>query len=140
MEKMKRTATCGELTARDEGREIILNGWVHRNRDHGGVHFINLRDRYGITQVVFDENADSDLAKRAASLKMEYCVAVKGIVNKRPDEMINKDMATGEVEVIAKELKVLTACATLPFMIDGDTEANETLRLKYRYLDLRREK
>ncbi len=137
---MKRTATCGELSARDEGREVILNGWVHRNRDHGGVHFINLRDRYGITQVVFDDTCDRDLADKAASLKMEYCVAVKGVVSKRPAEMINRDMATGEIEIIARELDVLTPCATLPFMIDGDTEANETLRLKYRYLDLRREK
>ena len=140
MEKMKRTATCGELSARDVGREIILNGWVHRNRDHGGVHFINLRDRYGITQVVFDDTCDPNLKERAASLKMEYCVAVKGIVNKRPDSMVNKDMDTGEIEIAAKELEILTACETLPFMIDGDSEANETLRLKYRYLDLRREK
>ncbi|MDC7221928.1 MAG: aspartate--tRNA ligase [Spirochaetales bacterium] len=137
---MKRTATCGELNARDDGREVILNGWVHRNRDHGGVTFINLRDRYGITQVVFDDTCPAELKERAASLKMEYCVAVKGKVNKRPDSMINKDMATGEIEILATELEILTTCETLPFMIDGDSEANETLRLKYRYLDLRREK
>jgi aspartyl-tRNA synthetase len=140
MEKMKRTATCGELSAQDSGREVVLNGWVHRNRDHGGVTFINLRDRYGITQVVFDDTCAADLKERAASLKMEYCVAIKGKVNQRPDSMINKDMATGEIEILATELEILTTCETLPFMIDGDSEANETLRLKYRYLDLRREK
>jgi aspartyl-tRNA synthetase len=140
MEKLKRTVTCGDLNASHAGQEVILNGWVHRNRDHGGVQFINLRDRYGITQVVFDDNCTEELKAKAALVKMEYCVAIRGRVNKRPDNMINANMATGEIEVAAEELEILTTCETLPFMVDSDEEANETLRLKYRYLDLRREK
>ena len=80
---MQRTVTCGELRAKDEGKSVILNGWVARNRDHGALHFINLRDRYGVTQVVVDDDASEELEKTASSLKMEYCIAVKGIVRKR---------------------------------------------------------
>lgn len=134
---MQRTVTCGGLRAKDEGKEVILNGWVHRNRDHGALHFINLRDRYGITQVVVDDDASESLEKMARSLKMEYCIAVKGIVRRRPDEMINPDMETGEVEVKAKEIEILSECATLPFMIEDENSAREDLRLKYRFLDLR---
>lgn len=137
MKDMQRTVTCGELNAKFDGQEIILNGWVHKNRNHGGVHFINLRDKYGITQVVIDEDATQDLQNIANELKYEYCVAIKGIVRKRPDTMINPDMKTGEIEVSAKEIKILNRCETLPFMIEDETKANETLRLKYRYLDLR---
>lgn len=140
MEKLKRTVTCGELNADHAGQEVVLNGWVHRNRDHGGVQFINLRDRYGITQVVFDDSCDDDVRALAAEVKMEYCVAVKGKVNRRPDSMVNSDMATGEIEVAAEELEVLSTCKPLPFMVDSDEEAKESLRLKHRYLDLRREK
>ena len=134
---MQRTVTCGGLRAKDEGKEVILNGWVHRNRDHGALHFINLRDRYGITQVVVDDDASESLEKMARSLKMEYCIAVKGIVRRRPDEMINPDMETGEVEVKAEEIEILSECATLPFMIEDENSAREDLRLKYRFLDLR---
>lgn len=137
MEKMKRNATCGELKAADHGREVILNGWIHRTRDHGGVYFINLRDTYGITQVVIDENSPEQARSLAPGLRMEYCIAVKGIVNKRPDSMINPQMDTGEIEILATELMVLNTCEVLPFMIDEDTEANENLRMEYRYLDLR---
>ena len=134
---MQRTVTCGQLKAADEGKTVILNGWVHRNRDHGALHFINLRDRYGETQVVVDDDADEETEKTAGSLKMEYCIAVKGIVRKRPDEMINPDMATGEIEVKAEKIEVLSQCAVLPFMIDDENSAKEDLRLKYRFLDLR---
>ncbi len=134
---MQRSVTCGELRAKDEGKEVVLNGWVHRNRDHGALHFINLRDRYGITQVVVDDDASESLEKMARSLKMEYCIAVKGIVRRRPDEMINPDMETGEVEVKAEEIEILSECATLPFMIEDENSAREDLRLKYRFLDLR---
>ena len=137
MEKMKRTATCGSLRASDENKTIILNGWVHRNRDHGGIHFINLRDRYGETQIVVDEDAPAELAELAGSLKFEYCVAIEGVVRKRPDAMINADMPTGEIEVSVKKIEVLNTCLTLPFMIEDETDSNETARLKYRYLDLR---
>jgi aspartyl-tRNA synthetase len=137
MEYMKRTVTCGSLTAADAGKTVVLNGWVHRNRDHGGVHFINLRDRYGITQVVLDQDADERLKKAASELKYEYCIAVKGRVRRRPDAMINKDMATGEIEVVAEDIVVLTTCEPLPFMVDERSDAKEDLRLKYRFLDLR---
>ncbi|MCR4676887.1 MAG: aspartate--tRNA ligase [Sphaerochaetaceae bacterium] len=133
----KRTVTCGALRAADVGKTVILNGWVHRDRNHGALHFINLRDRYGITQVVVDDNASEELQKTAAQLKMEYCIAVTGLVRKRPDNMINKDMATGEVEVEAQKIEILSKCETLPFMIDEENSANEDLRLKYRFLDLR---
>ena len=139
MEQNRRTATCGELNAKNVGETITLNGWIHRNRDHGGVHFLNLRDRYGITQAVIDEDASDDLKAVAAELKMEYCVAAVGEVRARPDGMINRDMATGEVELLIRKLEILNTCPTLPFMIDGEDEANENLRLKYRYLDLRTE-
>jgi lysyl-tRNA synthetase class II len=137
MEAYKRTHTCGELTAAHAGNKVTLNGWVHRNRNHGGVHFINLRDRYGITQVVIDEDASAELSAAAEALKYEYCIAVEGEVRMRPENMINSDMATGEIELKAENIVVLTKCETLPFMIDERSETNEDLRLKYRYLDLR---
>ncbi len=137
MEQHKRTVTCGELRAADEGRTVVLNGWVHRNRDHGGVHFINLRDRYGVTQVVIDQGAPRELAETAGTLKFEYVVAVEGTVRPRPAEMVNRDMATGEIEVEASAIHILTASETLPFMVDEQSDAREELRLKYRYLDLR---
>ncbi len=139
MEKNRRTVNCGQLTLENVGNTVTLNGWIHRNRDHGGVQFINLRDRYGITQVVIDEEAPEDLKKSAAELKMEYCIAAVGTVRARPDGMVNKDMATGAIELAVSELEILNTCPPLPFMIDSDEQANENLRLKYRYLDLRTE-
>ena len=139
MEQNKRTATCGELNIGDIGKTVTLNGWIHRNRDHGGVHFLNIRDRYGITQAVIDEEASDELKKAAGEMKMEYCVAVTGIVRARPEGMVNPDMSTGAVELSVTDLKILNTCPALPFMIDGEDEPNENLRLKYRYLDLRTE-
>lgn len=137
MEYMKRTATCGELRSEHIGKEVILNGWVHRRRDHGGISFINLRDRYGITQVVIDDNAQDTLKAIVAELKYEYCIAVRGKVRPRPEGMKNPAMPTGEIEVAAEEILILSTCEVLPFMIDERTDAKEDLRLKYRYLDLR---
>jgi len=137
MEIMKRTVTCGALRKADEGKTVVLNGWVHRKRDHGGISFINLRDRYGLTQVVVDADAEEALRTIAAELKMEYCLAVEGIVRARPDSMINPDMATGEIEVCTKQITILSRSEVLPFVIDEKTNASEELRLKYRYLDLR---
>lgn len=138
MEEMKRTINCGSLTAKDVGKTVILNGWVHRNRNHGGVHFINIRDRYGITQVVLSEEASNELVDIATSLKLEYCIAVEGTVELRPDSMINKDMATGEIEVVASQIQILNSSKVLPFNIDDEKcQAREELRLKYRYLDMR---
>jgi len=137
MVKFKRTVTCGELRAGDSGKQVTLNGWVHRNRDHGGIVFFTMRDRYGLTQVVIDADAPEALKLIAASLKMEFCVAVQGVVRKRPSDQFNKDMPTGEIELLAQHIEVLTSCETLPFMIDDVSNANEDLRLKYRYLDTR---
>lgn len=134
---MKRTVTCGDIRKADAGKTVILNGWVHRKRDHGGISFINLRDRYGLTQVVVDSDSSEELTAIAADLKMEYCIAVEGIVRTRPDSMINTDMCTGEIEVVAKKIEVLSKSDVLPFLIDEKTNASEELRLKYRYLDLR---
>lgn len=134
---MKRTVTCGDLRRADAGKTVILNGWVHRKRDHGGISFINLRDRYGVTQVVVDADAPEILKQVAGELHNEYCIAVEGIVRPRPDTMVNPEMATGEIEVAAKNLVILNRCEVLPFQIEEKSDAKEDLRLKYRYLDLR---
>jgi len=137
MEYQKRTVTCGELAAADIGKTVVLNGWVHRKRDHGGISFVNLRDRYGITQVVVDADASAALLAAAAELKSEYCIAVAGTVRGRPESMVNPDMATGAIEVKADSLTILSKCAPIPFQIDEKTDAKEDTRLTYRYLDLR---
>ncbi|UTD08914.1 aspartate--tRNA ligase [Treponema denticola] len=134
---MQRTVTCGGLNKDFAGKTVVLNGWIHRKRDHGGITFLNLRDRYGLTQVVVDDDASEELKALAVSLKQEFCIAVEGLVRPRPDSMINKEMATGEIEVKALKIEVLSKSEILPFQIDEKTNANEDLRLKYRYLDLR---
>ncbi len=143
---MKRTVTCGDLRKADDGKTVILNGWVHRIREHGGISFINLRDRYGITQVVVDSDSPAELQDVAKNIRMEFCLAIEGVVRARPDTMINKDMATGEVELVAKKIEILAKSEVLPFMLDEVQKdgtpvvPNEDLRLKYRYLDLRSQK
>ena len=146
MQNSKRTVTCGELRKSDVGKKVVLNGWVSRTRDLGGLLFIRLRDRYGITQVMVGDSASDDVKKIAASLKSEYCIAVEGVVNARSDKDINADMATGEIEVEASDIQIFTTSQELPFSIEEVRQkdgtlvvANEDLRLKYRYLDLRRE-
>lgn len=146
MQNSKRTVTCGELRKSDVGKKVVLNGWVSRTRDLGGLLFIRLRDRYGITQVMVGDKASDDVKKIAASLKSEYCIAVEGIVNARADKDINADMATGEIEVEATDIEIFTTSQELPFSIEEVRQkdgtlvvANEDLRLKYRYLDLRRD-
>lgn len=134
---MKRTVTCGQLRSSDVGNKVTLNGWVHRHRDFGTIKFIDLRDRYGLTQVVVDADAPAELKELAAELKFEYCIAVEGVVRSRPKDMVNPKMPTGEVEVKAERLSILSRCATLPFMIDERSDAREELRFKYRFLDLR---
>ena len=144
MEAFKRSCTCGDLRKSDTEKTVTLNGWIHRIREHGGITFINLRDRYGITQVVVDADSPSELQTSAKDLHMEFCVAVEGRVRARPDSMINRDMPTGEIEVLAQKVVVLSKSEVLPFMIDEVQKdgtpviPNEDLRLKYRYLDLRR--
>ncbi|MDR0553666.1 MAG: aspartate--tRNA ligase [Treponema sp.] len=134
---MKRTTTCGALRKADAGKTVVLNGWVHRKRDHGGIFFINLRDRYGVTQVVIDQDAPPELAALAGELRNEFCVAVEGVARPRPDTMVNPDMPTGEIEVAASNMTILSRAAPLPFPIDEAGNIKEELRLKYRYLDLR---
>jgi aspartyl-tRNA synthetase len=137
MEQFKRTHTCGQLRADHADTTVILNGWVHRIRDHGGVHFINLRDRYGITQIVVNEDAPAAVKETATTLRMEFCIAVEGVVRSRPDSMVNREMETGAIEVEATAIHILSRCEPLPFMIDEKSDARDDLRLKYRYLDLR---
>ena len=134
-----RTHTCGELRKTDAGARVRLTGWVHRVRDHGGVFFLDLRDRYGITQVVTrpDETREALLATMKA-MRPEFVVAFTGQVGARPDGMVNRDRPTGEIEVVAEEAQILAAADTPPFQIEGEIEAGEDLRLEYRYLDLRR--
>ncbi|MFC1563899.1 aspartate--tRNA ligase [candidate division KSB1 bacterium] len=135
---LKRTNTCGELRKEHTGREVILNGWVDTWRDHGGVRFIDLRDRYGQTQIVFDLEKGKGTHALAKDMKREFVLAVKGIVNERPDGMINKNMPTGEIEVVAEEIIVLNPSKTTPFVISEELDVSEDLRMKWRYLDLRR--
>jgi aspartyl-tRNA synthetase len=134
----KRTHTCGELRARDVGTTATLNGWVHGRRDLGGLIFIDLRDRYGKTQVVFSEALNPEAYETAKSLRSEFVIAVTGRVERRPEGGINKDMLTGEVDIKATGLVILNKAETTPFVIADEVDANEDLRLKYRYLDLRR--
>ncbi len=136
----RRSHTCGELTRGEASRPAILMGWVHRMRDHGGVIFIDLRDRYGVTQVVFrPEMGGAPLVERAALLGHEWVIAVKGQVVMRPPDSLNPELPTGDVELEARELKMLAAAAPLPFQVNEEMHlANEDLRLRYRYLDLRR--
>jgi aspartyl-tRNA synthetase len=137
MEQLKRSAHCGALGPQDVGKTVVLNGWVHRKRDHGGIAFINLRDRYGITQVVVGEAAPAALSALTGELRNEYCIAVQGTVRRRPAAMVNPEMPTGEIEVVAETLIILNRSEVLPFPIEEETTAKEELRLKYRYLDLR---
>lgn len=137
MEYKQRTVTCGALRKSDVGKTVVLNGWVHRDRNHGGIHFINLRDRYGITQVVVGESAPPSVREMADELHLEYCISVEGTVQSRPESMVNPDMDTGEIEVEVSGLQILSTCEPVPFMIDEKTDAKEDTRLRYRYLDLR---
>lgn len=134
----KRTHTCGDLRAQHTGQEVILTGWVHSRRDHGGLIFIDLRDRYGVTQIVFNPEENPDIHSTAGSLGAEYVIAVRGLVRARPEGMINPDRSTGEIEVLAQEFRILNPSKTPPFLIDEESGAKEDLELKYRYLDLRR--
>lgn len=134
---MYRTNTCGELRLSDVGKEVTLAGWVQRARKMGGMTFVDLRDRYGITQLVFNEADNADLCGEANKLGREYCIQVKGVVNERQSK--NSKIPTGDIEIIAKKLKVLSSSETPPFTIEDNTDGGDDLRMKYRYLDLRRE-
>ncbi|MFH1017027.1 MAG: aspartate--tRNA ligase [Pseudomonadota bacterium] len=134
----ERTHTCGDLRLADEGKEVHLKGWVNRRRDLGGVVFVDLRDRYGLTQVVFRPETAPDACKTAEKLRSEFVIEVTGHVTPRPQGMRNAKLPTGEIEVIASSLEILSEARTLPFELDDKAEVSDVLRLKYRYLDLRR--
>jgi aspartyl-tRNA synthetase len=138
---MYKTHTCGELRATHANQQVTLAGWVHRRRDHGGVIFLDLRDRYGIIQVTINPNLSRETLDAVANIRMEWVLQITGTVQKRPAGMQNPKMQTGDVEVIAESIEVLNPAKTLPFMVSGENDLpDENTRLKYRYLDLRRER
>lgn len=138
LQGLKRTHRCGELNKDNAGQEVVLCGWMARRRDHGGLIFIDLRDRSGMVQLVFSPDKDIDAFHKAESVRSEYVLAVRGTVRMRDADTVNANMATGEIEVIGAELRILNAAKTPPFYIQDDVDVDELLRLKYRYLDLRR--
>ena len=138
LENMRRTHGCCELGAKDIGKEVVLMGWVLRRRDHGGVIFVDLRDRDGITQVVFNPAVDQTVHAKAHAIRNEYVLAVRGKVDPRPDGMVNPNLHTGEIEVLVSELKILNPAQTPPFLIEDHIDVSENIRLQYRHLDLRR--
>ena len=135
---LQRTHMCGELRASDAGRNVVLMGWINRRRDLGNIIFLDLRDRTGITQVVITAGAGAELHKKAESLRSEYVVAVVGHVKLRDPNTVNPNIPTGEIEVVADDLRLLNDSKLLPFSPADNEIANEEVRFKYRYLDLRR--
>ena len=135
---MIRTHRCGELTKAHVGQSVTLCGWVDGRRDHGGILFIDLRDRQGLTQIVFDSDQQKSIHQIASQLRNEFVIKITGDVTPRPDDSINPELSTGAIEVRATAITILNEAKLLPFTIEDDVQASETLRLKYRYLDLRR--
>src|SRR6267378_7018 len=135
---LRRTHTCGQLRAKDAGSRALLMGWVHRRRDLGGVIFIHLRDREGVTQIVFHADTGAELHAKAEMLGSEYVIAVEGTVAKRTPETVNASLQTGELEVVADKLWILNESRTPPFPMEETVDVKEDARLKYRYVDLRR--
>ncbi len=137
---MYKTYTCGELRAHHAGQQVVLAGWVHRYRTHGGINFIDLRDRFGIVQIVANPMSSPDAHKIAEEVRFEWVIQVTGTVNLRPEGLQNPNLSTGEIEVEAKDIRVLNQAKALPFMINRDEDIDEQTRLHYRYLDIRRER
>ena len=135
-----RTHRCGELKKAHVGQTVVLDGWVHRRRDHGNVIFIDLRDRFGVAQIIFNQEVNAAAHKRAHELRSEFVVSVTGKVVLRPEGSANPDLSTGEIEVMAQAVEILNDAETPPFVIEDEADVTEALRLKYRYLDLRRPK
>ena len=135
---MRRTHSCGVLNAKDVGSEVVLMGWVLRRRDHGGVIFVDLRDREGITQVVFNPQRAPEAHARAEAIRSEFVLGVRGRVEPRPEGMLNPNLPTGAIEVMASELRILNTAQTPPFLIEDNVEVAEGTRLKHRHVDLRR--
>lgn len=135
---MRRTHKCGELSDKNVGTEVVLMGWVQKRRDHGGVIFIDFRDRSGIAQIVFNPEDNAAIHEKAHSVRSEYVLGVKGKVILRPDDMVNENMATGMVEIMVSELKILNTATTPPFPVEDKVDVSETIRLTNRHIDLRR--
>src|SRR5687768_15719564 len=135
--EVKRTHTCGQLTKEDIGKTVVLFGWVNNRRDHGGAVFIDLRDREGLTQVVFEPDIAKDAHELAGSLRLEFCVGIQGKVVSRGAN-VNPKMKTGEIEVKATALTIFNRSEPTPFLIEDEIDTSEEKRLQYRYLDLRR--
>lgn len=135
---MERTHHCGELRKTDEGKEVQLAGWVSRRRDHGGLIFVDMRDRSGLAQIVFDEAAMGENFSKAETLRNEFVIGIRGKVRARSEETVNPKMETGEIEVVVNELRILNKAKTPPFYIQDGVDVDENVRLRYRYLDLRR--
>lgn len=138
--EMRKTHTCCELGEKDIGTEVVLMGWVQRRRDHGGVIFVDLRDREGVTQVVFNPAVDRKVHEKAQVIRSEYVLGVRGTVERRPAGMTNPNLRTGEIEVTVVALKIFNAAKTPPFLIEDKIDVSENIRLKYRHIDLRRPK
>jgi len=138
MGKLSRTHSCNDLGAANVGEEVTLMGWVLRRRDHGGVIFIDLRDRWGLTQVVFNPEVNPEVHAKAHQIRSEWVLAVRGKVEARPGDMANPKLTTGAIEILVDELNILNISETPPFPLDEETEVSDNLRLQYRYLDLRR--
>jgi len=138
MKGLKRSCYCGDVRREHVGEKITLMGWVNRRRDHGGVIFIDLRDRFGLVQVVFSPEVSEEMFEIADELRKEFVIAIKGEVIARPEGMVNEDLATGAIEIYAEELHILDRAQTPPIQVEDDINSSEEMRLKYRYLDLRR--
>lgn len=138
MGALRRTHNCNELGLDELNHEVVLMGWILRRRDHGGVIFIDLRDRWGITQIVFNPDINPDVHAKAHQVRSEWVLAVRGKVERRPGDMENRKLKTGAIEILVDELRILNTSETPPFPLDEDVEVSENLRLQYRYLDLRR--
>ncbi|MCZ6677753.1 MAG: aspartate--tRNA ligase, partial [Candidatus Poribacteria bacterium] len=138
MPEMKRTHYCGELRLADAGKSARLTGWVCRRRDHGGVIFVDLRDRTGLTQVVFDPQIDAEVHKAAHEIRNEFVLSVGGTVREREEGTVNPNLPTGEIELATDQLDILNIAQTPPFPVEDDVDIAEDIRLKYRYIDLRR--
>ena len=137
MQGLKRTHRCGELSSANIGEKVTVMGWVQKNRNKGGIVFMDLRDRSGILQIVFEGEEQAELMEKASKLRSEFVVAVVGNVEKRSGA-VNENLATGEIEVRAEELRILSESEVPPFQVEENSKTKEELRLKYRYLDLRR--
>ena len=135
---MHKSIDCGSVRKTHLGQEVVIAGWVHRRRDHGNIIFLDLRDQQGLVQVVFDPKSAPEAHITAESVRNEWVLKIKGVVSNRPEGTINSDMPTGDVEVLASDLEIMSRSKTPPFYINEESDVDESIRLRYRYMDLRR--